>query len=114
MNNGCVFTKQNVIVDQMDLSSSFNILNYENLFLKIFLYKNKEEIKKFILHKHDDEDLPRYLNIICENDEQNEQDYEDQETYVSIVEYFIESFLRDKYNNDYSDINYLLNFDINQ
>ena len=114
MNNGCIFTKQNVIMDQLDSSNSFNILNYENLFLKIFLYKNKEEIKKFILHKHDDEDLPRYLNIICENDEQNEQDYEDQETYVSIVEYFIESFLRDKYNYDYSHINYLLNFDINQ
>ena len=77
-------------------------------------YKNKEEIKKFILHKHDDEDLPRYLNIICENDEQNEQDYEEQETYDSIVEYFIESFLRDKYNDNYSLINYLLNIDINQ
>lgn len=112
MNNGCVFTKQNVIVHQMDLSSSFNILNYENLFLKIFLYKNKEEIKKFILHKHDDEHLPRYLNIICENDE---RDYEDQEgAYDSIVESFIESFLRDKYNNDYIDINDLLNIDINQ
>lgn len=111
MNNGCVFTKQNVIVDQMDFSSSFNILNHENLFLKIFLYKNKEEIKKFILHKHD-EHLPRYLNIICENDE---RDYEEQEgAYDSIVESFIDSFLRDKHNDNYSPLNDLLNIDINQ
>ena len=81
--------------------------------MKIFSWKyffTKEEIKKFILHKDDDKDLPRYLNIICEY----EEDYEDNETYDSIVEYFIESFLRDKYNHDYSDINYLLNVDINQ
>lgn len=116
MNNESVFTKQNVIIDQKDLSKSFNILNDKNIFLKIFLYKNKEEIKKFILHKDEDEDedenLLRYLNIICEY--ASYEDYEDDESYDSIVEYFIESFLRYKYDNYFSNINDLLNFHINE
>jgi hypothetical protein len=77
--------------------------------LKYFFTKTK---KKFILHKDEDEDLLRYLNIICQH--ASDEDYEDDESYDSIVEYFIDYFLRNKYDNYFSDISDLLNANINE